>query len=53
VTPANRAAAALRRAVTYAVVAWEIARGLPHRAARKHAADLKTAALTTRTRRRQ
>ncbi len=47
-TPADLAAAALRRAVTYAVVAWEITRGLPHRAARKHAADLKTAALTTR-----
>jgi hypothetical protein len=53
VTPANLAAGAFRRAVTYAVVAWEITRGLPHRAARKHAADLKTAALTTRTRRRQ
>lgn len=47
-TPADLAAASFRRVVTYAVVAWEITRGLPHRAARKHAADLKTAALTTR-----
>lgn len=47
-TPADLAAGALRRIATYAFLAWEITRGLPHRAARKHAADLKTAALTTR-----
>lgn len=47
-TPLDLAAGALRRVVTYALVAWEIVQGLPDRAARKHAADLKTAALTTR-----
>lgn len=47
-TPLDLAAGALRRVVTHALVAWEIVHGLPDRAARKHAADLKTAALTTR-----
>lgn len=47
-TPLDLAAGALRRVVTYALVAWEIVHGLPDRAARKHAADLKTSALTTK-----